>query len=204
MPVARLPKLSDRTSGVLLHPTSLPGGADGGELGGEARRFVDFLAAAGQSWWQMLPVGPTGYAQFPLQRASRRLRATRRWSPSIGWSTTACCRAGDRGKPRDEQLRAAFAAFRARRRPRATSALSPAGAAGWLDDFALYCAIKRAHGERSGRCGRRGCAIATRARWPRRAPTLADEIAFVALRAVALRARLARCCATTRTRAASA
>ena len=65
MPVARLPKLSDRTSGVLLHPTSLPGGAEGGQLDGEARAFVDFLAAAGQSWWQMLPVGPTGYANSP-------------------------------------------------------------------------------------------------------------------------------------------
>jgi 4-alpha-glucanotransferase len=43
-----------RSSGVLLHPTSLPGGT----LGAEARRFVDWLAAAGQSWWQVLPLGP--------------------------------------------------------------------------------------------------------------------------------------------------
>ena len=49
MPVARLPKLSDRTSGVLLHPTSLPGGAEGGQLDGEARAFVDFLVAASQN-----------------------------------------------------------------------------------------------------------------------------------------------------------
>src|SRR6476620_3886071 len=53
--VARLPKLSDRTSGLLLHPTSLPGGPEGGQLGGEARAFGDFLAAAGQRWWQTLP-----------------------------------------------------------------------------------------------------------------------------------------------------
>ncbi|HEY4396006.1 MAG TPA: 4-alpha-glucanotransferase, partial [Polyangia bacterium] len=51
----RPPKLIDRTTGVLLHPTSLPGG----DLGGTAREMVDFLAAAGCSWWQMLPVGPT-------------------------------------------------------------------------------------------------------------------------------------------------
>jgi 4-alpha-glucanotransferase len=43
-----------RSSGVLLHPTSLPGG----RLGPEAYRFVDWLAAAGQSWWQVLPLGP--------------------------------------------------------------------------------------------------------------------------------------------------
>jgi 4-alpha-glucanotransferase len=43
-----------RASGVLLHPTSLPGG----RLGDEAYRFVDWLAAAGQSWWQVLPLGP--------------------------------------------------------------------------------------------------------------------------------------------------
>ena len=70
MPVARLPKLSDRTSGVLLHPTSLPGGWEGGDLGAEARAFVDFLADAGQSWWQMLPVGPTGYANSPYSAQS--------------------------------------------------------------------------------------------------------------------------------------
>jgi 4-alpha-glucanotransferase len=43
-----------RSSGVLLHPTSLPGG----RLGEEAYRFVDWLEAAGQSWWQVLPLGP--------------------------------------------------------------------------------------------------------------------------------------------------
>src|SRR5918992_1719907 len=43
-----------RSSGVLLHPTSLPYG----RLGEEAYRFVDWLAAAGQSWWQVLPLGP--------------------------------------------------------------------------------------------------------------------------------------------------
>src|SRR4029079_16038860 len=68
--VARLPKLSDRTSGLLLHPTSLPGGPEGGQLGGEARAVVDFLAAAGQSWWQTLPVGPTGYANSPYSAQS--------------------------------------------------------------------------------------------------------------------------------------
>ena len=52
--------LTRRSAGVLLHPTSLPGPHGSGDLGPEARAFVDFLAAAGQSWWQMLPVNPIG------------------------------------------------------------------------------------------------------------------------------------------------
>lgn len=54
-----------RKSGILLHPTSLPGSGGIGSLGGEARSFVDFLAAAGQSLWQVLPLGPTGYGNSP-------------------------------------------------------------------------------------------------------------------------------------------
>ena len=51
------PTLKRRASGVLLHPTSLPG-SRGGTLGTAARGFTDFLADSGQSWWQMLPVCP--------------------------------------------------------------------------------------------------------------------------------------------------
>src|SRR5215217_7364207 len=54
-----------RLSGVLLHPTSFPGPYGIGDLGPEAYRFVDFLAAAGQSLWQVLPLGPTGYGDSP-------------------------------------------------------------------------------------------------------------------------------------------
>src|SRR5882762_2131718 len=56
---------SPRSSGILLHPTSLPSRFGIGDLGGEAYRFADFLAAAGQSLWQMLPLGPTGYGDSP-------------------------------------------------------------------------------------------------------------------------------------------
>jgi len=55
----------DRKSGVLLHPTSLPGPGGIGCLGSEARRFVDFLRKAGQSLWQVLPLGPTAYGNSP-------------------------------------------------------------------------------------------------------------------------------------------
>ncbi|HUL82440.1 MAG TPA: 4-alpha-glucanotransferase, partial [Gammaproteobacteria bacterium] len=49
--------LAARRAGVLLHPTSLPGAGPNGTLGGEAWRFVDWLAAGGFSVWQTLPIG---------------------------------------------------------------------------------------------------------------------------------------------------
>jgi 4-alpha-glucanotransferase len=54
-----------RSSGILLHPTSLPGRFGIGDLGEEAYRFADFLSASGQSLWQVLPLGPTGYGDSP-------------------------------------------------------------------------------------------------------------------------------------------
>ncbi|MDT4920054.1 MAG: 4-alpha-glucanotransferase [Pseudonocardiales bacterium] len=61
-----IPRLSDRTSGVQLHPTSLPSGA----LGDDAYRFVDWLSDAGQSWWQMLPLTPPDRAGSPYKSKS--------------------------------------------------------------------------------------------------------------------------------------
>jgi 4-alpha-glucanotransferase len=55
-----------RSAGILLHPTSLPGG----KLDSEAYRFVDWLAAAGQSWWQMLPLGPPDEFGSPYRSPS--------------------------------------------------------------------------------------------------------------------------------------
>ena len=86
-----------RASGILLHPTSLPGG----RLGEDAYRFVDWLAAAGQSWWQVLPLGPPDDAGSPYnarrpspaspgaaRRAARtrlrRRRGVRRAAPVLG------------------------------------------------------------------------------------------------------------------------
>jgi 4-alpha-glucanotransferase len=79
---ATVPELA-RSSGVLLHVTSLPGG----RLGPEAYRFVDWLAAAGQTWWQVLPLGPpdrygspykarSAFAAWPGLLASPRARVT--------------------------------------------------------------------------------------------------------------------------------
>lgn len=59
-----------RSSGILLHLSSLPGVHGIGDLGPESLRFVDFLARTGQSLWQVLPVGPTGYGNSPYQSLS--------------------------------------------------------------------------------------------------------------------------------------
>ena len=55
-----------RQSGVLMHITSLPGPYGVGTLGKHAYDFIDFLKAAGQSQWQILPLTPTGFGNSPL------------------------------------------------------------------------------------------------------------------------------------------
>jgi len=59
-----------RAAGVCLHLTSLPGRHGIGELGGAARRFIDFVADSGLAVWQFLPTGPTGYGNSPYQSLS--------------------------------------------------------------------------------------------------------------------------------------
>jgi 4-alpha-glucanotransferase len=59
--------LSSRSAGVLLHPTSLPGAQGIGTLDDDALRFLDFLQASRMSWWQVCPLGPTGYGDSPYQ-----------------------------------------------------------------------------------------------------------------------------------------
>lgn len=54
-----------RSSGILLHPTSLPGTPGIGTIGSPAYHFIDWLSLAGQSLWQVLPLGPTGYGDSP-------------------------------------------------------------------------------------------------------------------------------------------
>lgn len=61
------PWLKNRGSGVHLHPSSLPGGYGIGNLGRFAYEWIDFLSEAGFKYWQMCPVGPTGYGDSPYQ-----------------------------------------------------------------------------------------------------------------------------------------
>src|SRR5215207_10070637 len=65
-PAKRLVIALPHSSGVQLHPTSLPGG----RLGPEAYAWVDWLAAAGQTWWQVLPLGPPDGHGSPYKSAS--------------------------------------------------------------------------------------------------------------------------------------
>ena len=62
--------MADRLGGILLHPTSLPGMHGIGELGNAAHIWIDWLAEAGCSLWQILPLGPTGYGDSPYQSFS--------------------------------------------------------------------------------------------------------------------------------------
>src|ERR1044071_4543931 len=55
----------ERSSGILLHPTSLPGRFGIGDLGDEAYKFVDFLVESGESLWQGMPLGPPGDGDSP-------------------------------------------------------------------------------------------------------------------------------------------
>jgi 4-alpha-glucanotransferase len=60
----------ERSAGILLHPTSLPGRFGIGDLGPESHHWIDFLGGAGCGLWQVLPLGPTGYGDSPYQSFS--------------------------------------------------------------------------------------------------------------------------------------
>ena len=111
-----------RSSGILLHPSSLPGRFGIGDLGPEAHEFVDFLAETGQRWWQVLPLGPTGGMNSPYQSHSSFAGNPLLISPEAmveqGWLEPAdltdsrlCRRSGRfrrRARVKDELLRRAF------------------------------------------------------------------------------------------------
>ena len=69
-PAYRCRAFPERAAGVLLHLTALPGSGPVGSLGAEARHFIDFLSQAGFTWWQICPLGPTGYGDSPYQALS--------------------------------------------------------------------------------------------------------------------------------------
>jgi 4-alpha-glucanotransferase len=156
-----VPTLRLRASGILLHPTSLPGPHGSGDLGVEARRFVDFLASAAQRWWQMLPVGPPGYGESPYSAESAfagnpMLVSLDRLAEDglLDGATLAPLGSlrSDRvdfspmEAHRTSQLRAAFEAFEAHGDGRLAFDGFCEENAPWLDDFALFRALKRAHG----------------------------------------------------------
>lgn len=65
-----VPMLTQRASGILLHPTSLPGQFGSGDIGKNAYQFIDWLVKAGQTYWQMLPIGEVGLSNSPYTSSS--------------------------------------------------------------------------------------------------------------------------------------
>ena len=161
-PVRSLPTLQRRSSGLLLHPTSLPGPHGSGDLGRGARAFVDFLAAAGQRWWQMLPVGPPGYGESPYSAqsafAGSPLLVGAEGLVEHGWldaeeaGVPSWLTNGDRvdylpmAGHRMEVLRAAFRRWSAVARSDPEYEAFRVRTGDWLDDYALFRALKAAHG----------------------------------------------------------
>lgn len=141
--------LDRRRAGVLLHITSLPGGVGNGDLGQEAYHFVDFLSQAGITVWQTLPTGPTHEDGSPYQcmsaHAGNPLLANLQWLVDKGWLASL---------PRRQQidtpqayrrncLHLAFTAFKSEAGDLQSAFLEfTQSHASWLDDFALYMAIR--------------------------------------------------------------
>ena len=158
--------LTRRQSGILLHPTSLPGPEGLGTLGAEARRFLHCLVDAGQSVWQVLPLGPTGYGDCPYSSFSAFAG-----NPDL-ISLAELAHSGELKKselpPQEHEVdRIDFARCREVRTPllhlaaqRFLSGDSPrrkafedfcTQQAGWLNDYTFFRAMRRAQGEKGWR-----------------------------------------------------
>jgi 4-alpha-glucanotransferase len=155
--------MTDRRSGLLLHPTSLPGPHGAGDLGAAAQRFADWLAEAGQRLWQVLPLAPTGYGDSPYQalsaHAGNPLLVSLETLRDEGWLTDADLAGAPEETPgkaalhdallwKRERLARAARAFAARAgvEHRAELAGFRAREAGWLETWALFAVLKDAHG----------------------------------------------------------
>ena len=149
-----------RSSGILLHPTSLAGPYGIGDLGAEARHFVDFLGAAGLKLWQVLPLGPTGYGDSPYQCfsawAGNRLLISPEPLVEKGWLEESELQSAtefpddkvefERLVPwKSALLESAATGFfeQASAKDRAAYEKFCQQNAHWLDDFALFTALKQ-------------------------------------------------------------
>jgi len=149
-----------RSSGILLHPSSLPSSWGVGDLGPSARGFVDLLANAHQSLWQVLPLTPVGehgspysphslYAGNPLLLSPEVLSEERFLHGSPSPPQTGDPEKVDYGGAlafKDSLLQSAFAfSFETTRKEREYEEFCERNK-GWLDDFALYHALSRKYG----------------------------------------------------------
>lgn len=147
-----------RKSGILMHITSLPGPYGIGTMGKEAYKFVDFLEAAGQSCWQLLPLNPTSYGDSPYQAVSTcagnpylidldtlvaQQLLERRELEGIRWSDTPHrVNFGIQYARRYQVLRLAHSRFVPGEEYRAFCLEN----AHWLEEYALFMALKDANG----------------------------------------------------------
>ena len=153
--------MASRSSGLLLHVTSLPGRFGIGDLGPHAYRFVDALAGAGQALWQVLPLTPTGHGHSPYASPSTFAGNPLLVSPDAlvedGWlEESDLADAPDFPADRvdfdrviafkEALLRRAFERARADGLPDAYAAFCERHA-GWLDDYALFSALKAHHSD---------------------------------------------------------
>ena len=151
-----------RSAGILLHPTSLPAPHGVGNIGQAARECIDFLARAGQTYWQMLPLGPITYGDSPYQALSAFAGCpllidldelvTSGWLESSDLTDSSgevnSVRYSDVIPFHDRMLGLAWDRFQQRQDPGARERLEAfsAAQAAWLDDFALFMALKLSQG----------------------------------------------------------
>jgi 4-alpha-glucanotransferase len=150
-----------RSSGILLHPTSLPSPFGIGDFGDEARAFVDFLHDAGQTLWQILPLGPTGYGDSPYQSLSAfagnillidpRILLSDGWLDETAIATTRFSAERTSFEIvrdfKERILHHVFHRFRTLSANEQTAFQQFCDASSWwLDDYAVFTVLKKIHG----------------------------------------------------------
>ncbi len=143
-----IPVLAQRRTGVLLHPTSLPSANDHGDLGHDAYRFIEFLAAAGVTVWQVLPLGPTHPDGSPYQclsvHAGNPLLISLDWLVDRGWLPAGAVPANPTVHDRRGCLAKAFQGFQQHSDAKTQQAFGKFkhDKGDWLDDYALFQVIR--------------------------------------------------------------
>ena len=148
-----------RKSGILMHISSLPGPFGIGTMGENAYKFVDFLCAAGQGYWQILPISPTGYGDSPYQafsafagnqylvdpeRLHKQGLLTKDDLGAFDWGDGNRVDYGRLHQQREKLLRLAFGRFTPEPDYRNFLLQNP-----WLKDYALFMALKSRFGGKS-------------------------------------------------------